>query len=336
MDQKETGLGDPERFSRLTALWALTEVSLGGLMHAMRIPLNGLFVGGTALLCLFLMSRHTKRPIDLIRAFAIVAVVKAVGSPHASPFAYVAMAVQTLCCLPMTGRLGRSKMVVAVLLGLAVMYSPAQRLIIIWATLGSQGTEALLQWAQGIATTLGLPAESIGLALAAYFGLYAMSGVVVVSLAWRWMRGLPEDKDLHRAWSASLREEPDAAISEPIRKPPLSPWLTPALLVVACALTMAMGSADVWASVLLRPTLVVLVWMAIVRPVLSWVIRRRAEQFQHGRTDMLKSVKSLFPNLRHLVEFSWRESGGASLWRRPGQFLSVLFTILMHSRLSHD
>lgn len=140
---------------------------------------------------------------------------------------------------------------------------------------------------------------------------------------------------MHRAWSDSLREE-SAATPATARRSTLASWLTPSFLIVACALTMAMDSAGAWASVFLRPTLVILVWMMIVRPVLAWWIRRRAEQFQYGPTDLLKSVKTLFPSLLHLAEFSWRESGDAALWRRPGQFLSVLFTVLMHSRLSHD
>ena len=33
---------------KLTALWAFVEVALGGMLHALRVPLTGVVVGGTA------------------------------------------------------------------------------------------------------------------------------------------------------------------------------------------------------------------------------------------------------------------------------------------------
>ncbi|NJO01983.1 MAG: hypothetical protein HC880_10065 [Bacteroidia bacterium] len=35
---------------RLTALWALNEAGLGGLMHAVRTPFTGVVVGGLAIM----------------------------------------------------------------------------------------------------------------------------------------------------------------------------------------------------------------------------------------------------------------------------------------------
>ncbi len=334
MDFDEFELDAAERMGRLTALWAVTEVSLGGLMHALRIPFSGLFVGSTALLCLFLMTRHTRRPADLVRALAVVALVKALGSPQASPFAYVAMAVQTLCCLPLTGRLGRSKAAVALFLGLAAMYSPFQRLLVIWITLGSEGTEAVLQWAHGVAGSLGLPDTSLWIALAVYFGLYLAASCVVVALAWRWMSGLPDDEQLKKAWASRVKERAaETGAMEP------RPWLkggaTLTLLASGAVLAWASLSDSSWATLFWRPTLVVVAWVALVRPALVWWLQRQARRHRRRHEGLLQSIWNLFPALRRLVAFSWHWSGAVAWWRRPAHFLTAVFTVLMFSRLGH-
>ena len=42
--------------SRLTALWALSEAGLGGILHALQSPFTGLFVGGFAIILISLIA----------------------------------------------------------------------------------------------------------------------------------------------------------------------------------------------------------------------------------------------------------------------------------------
>ena len=47
---------------QLTALWAFVEVTLGGMLHALRVPLTGVVVGGTAVAIISIMGQNAQNP----------------------------------------------------------------------------------------------------------------------------------------------------------------------------------------------------------------------------------------------------------------------------------
>ena len=49
-------------FIRLTALWALIEAGLGGLLHAFHLPFTGIILGGFAVLIISLLAQHFEKP----------------------------------------------------------------------------------------------------------------------------------------------------------------------------------------------------------------------------------------------------------------------------------
>ena len=46
---------------RLTAMWALSEAALGGLLHALKVPFTGLFVGGVSVIFISLIGYFSDR-----------------------------------------------------------------------------------------------------------------------------------------------------------------------------------------------------------------------------------------------------------------------------------
>jgi hypothetical protein len=82
---------------RLTALWALNEAGLGGIMHAFRTPFTGIFVGGLAIVMITLIAHFSERKWSAVtRALVIVLIVKAAASPHSPLPAYLAVSFQGL------------------------------------------------------------------------------------------------------------------------------------------------------------------------------------------------------------------------------------------------
>src|SRR5690606_29531378 len=80
---------------RLTALWALNECGLGGLLHALNSPMTGLLVGSIAMVCIALIcSLADDKWRTVMSSLLIVLIIKALVSPHSSPTAYVAVAFQ--------------------------------------------------------------------------------------------------------------------------------------------------------------------------------------------------------------------------------------------------
>ncbi|MCX7875007.1 MAG: hypothetical protein N2321_02445, partial [Melioribacteraceae bacterium] len=46
--------------TKLTTLWAFTESTLGGILHALRIPFTGLFVGSASVFFISLIAQYSK------------------------------------------------------------------------------------------------------------------------------------------------------------------------------------------------------------------------------------------------------------------------------------
>jgi len=83
-------------FQKITALWALNEAALGGILHAFDIPFTGLIVGGVASILIALLAFLSDKRGSITKATLIVIVIKAVGSPYTPITAFVAVLIQGL------------------------------------------------------------------------------------------------------------------------------------------------------------------------------------------------------------------------------------------------
>ena len=80
---------------RITALWALNECGLGGILHALQSPFTGLLVGSIAMICIALICAFAEKKWQAVMtSLAIVLVIKALVSPHSTPTAYIAVIFQ--------------------------------------------------------------------------------------------------------------------------------------------------------------------------------------------------------------------------------------------------
>src|SRR3954471_18113921 len=81
-------------YYRLIALWVLSEAMLGGIIHGLKIPVSGLLVGGSAVLCISLIAWYVPVKGSIFKATVIVAVFKMMLSPQAPFPAYIAVLFQ--------------------------------------------------------------------------------------------------------------------------------------------------------------------------------------------------------------------------------------------------
>jgi len=83
-------------FQKITALWALNEAALGGLLHVFDIPFTGLIVGGVASVLIAMLAFFSEKRGSIIKATLIVIVIKAVVSPYTPLAAFAAVLIQGL------------------------------------------------------------------------------------------------------------------------------------------------------------------------------------------------------------------------------------------------
>ncbi len=117
--------------NRLTALWALNESGLGGILHAAKFPFTGILVGGFAVILITLIARYSNFSFKaILKATAMVLMIKAAVSPH-SPFpAYLAVSFQGLLGAVMFSLSRNFKIAPIVFGGLALLESAIQKILL--------------------------------------------------------------------------------------------------------------------------------------------------------------------------------------------------------------
>lgn len=85
----------PTATYKLTLLWAFAESGLGGLLHALHVPVTGFVLGAFAVVIISLLARYAEHPTrDIMTATFLVLAVKFTVSPHSPLPAYVAVLFQ--------------------------------------------------------------------------------------------------------------------------------------------------------------------------------------------------------------------------------------------------
>jgi hypothetical protein len=117
--------------NRLTALWALNESGLGGILHAAKFPFTGILVGGFAVILITLIARYSNFSFKaILKATAMVLMIKAAVSPH-SPFpAYLAVSFQGLLGAVMFSLTRNFKITPIVFSGIALLESAIQKILL--------------------------------------------------------------------------------------------------------------------------------------------------------------------------------------------------------------
>ena len=324
----------------LLATWAAAEGYLGGILHALKLPVTGLLIGSVAVTVLARLARLTdRRPGDLLRATGAVAVVKALLSPHAPAMAYVAVGFQGLAAEALFAGSGpRPHRARAVALGaLALAESAAQKLLVLTIWLGRGFWGAVDEFLADFATRFGLaPTVDAGRLAVAYVVGHALVGAVV---GWRAGR-VPADSAAESAENPAAESAENPAAEWPATAAsPLVPGAgaEPASSAVPLAVptaAVALPARLIWPLVLLGAALLGLLlwapawlpphpavaltlravgllalWTGAVAPLLARVLRRwLLGQGHHRWAADVAAVLALLPDARAALLARWRRA----------------------------
>ncbi|RMG74968.1 MAG: hypothetical protein D6722_01740 [Bacteroidetes bacterium] len=300
---------------RLTALWALSEAGLGGVLHALRTPFTGLLVGGMAILLISLIAQASPRPgRAILRALVVVLIIKALVSPHSPPTAYLAVGFQGLLGATLFGGLGPR--LAALLLGpLALLESALQKLLVLTLLFGQPLWTAVDAFMQSVGDTLPFLAGhpwlgSQGL-IALYVGGYALAGLLI-----GWLAGqLPARIRAEQAQLPAVTLPPPAP---PARRKRRGQRVLILLLTLGFLLLFQPEGGPPLLWLLLRVILVLALWYLLVAPALLWLLRRYLLK-QRGQFEAeVAQALDMLPLLRQYAWQAWRDSaprrGPARLW----------------------
>lgn len=332
-ERAETGIDRGLAVERLTALWALNEAGLGGLIHALRVPFTGVVVGSTAVVLIALIAFFAeKKASAILKATVMVLLIKAAASPHTPLPAYVAVTFQGLMGALLFGLLPSVRLG-ALLLGLLALWQGAvQKLLVMSLLYGRSLWDSVDAVGRWILERMGSgPGEvsPTGWFLLFYLGYYTVAGLITGGLAGAIPGEIAQALKQPRS-SMSRDPEPVPALPPPSRKrwwqrTPFKAGLFLAGLLLA-TMWMTPGPAG-WNKglyVLGRAVLVLALWMGVIRP-LGWALFRR---FRRRELDAygveVSRAMAQFPALRQAAAVAWQQSGGTVGFLRWKKFLVEL------------
>jgi hypothetical protein len=325
---------------RITAVWAVSEAGLGGVLHAFHAPFKGLVLTCFAVTCISLLAWYNRdKPFSvLVRAWAVVMAVKFAVAPLSPITAYVAVSFQAFfgwACYRYIRHFPTACMIAAVV---SLLESALQRLLLVTVAFGMDIWQGKAQFSgQAIAdkVVLGMAQKSVPLMLI-YVAIHVAAGFVAGWLAGR----LPRDIDKERVWLGQLEEPPVLRMTEKeIKKAEKqaqkkekawwSPYVVPMILVAVGTFNLIQGKGG-WS--LFR---IALVWIVFFTPfvqqyLVKWVQRLVFNISNPYQSDIQYAHLQL-PEIKNRVRLAWQVAADeeSNKIRRMRRFVPLAFALTL-------
>ncbi|MBS0000516.1 MAG: hypothetical protein KFF73_16165 [Cyclobacteriaceae bacterium] len=319
---------------RLIALWALSESGLGGILHALQIPLKGIMINGFSVLLITLLAFYSvNRFRDILKGLVIVLVIKAMVSPHTPPTAYLAVAFQGLLGAFLFGYVRNIRTSAFLLAVLTFLESALQRLLMLTIIFGNPFWESIDVFFDFILKEFNLiqgidSADASYWVIGLYVGIYFVAGVAVGIFA----GGFPER--INRIKIESIPEMNLAGKTEigdkNVRR---KPWWKKkkynlVLMLVLITLILYFLSSEYDLSigiyVFFRTLLVIGIWYLLLAPVLLKLFTRFLKKQEKKYAREIEKTMLYLPELRGIARISWEQSREKRGMRRISFFLEIL------------
>lgn len=329
---------------RLTALWALNECGLGGILHAFNSAFTGLLVGSLAMVCIaFICSLAENKWKTIMTSMLVVLIIKALVSPHTPPTAYIAVMFQGI-----TGAL-IYRYIPNLLIGsllfftLGLLESALQRLILLTILYGNTLWDAIDIWGKWVADRWNviLPASSSRLIIYVYLSVHFFVGILMGWLTFLTIKAV-QSKWGHSAYQLQLTKDDR---KEWVRKGGhKNPWkknilLLAVILMIGLAYSQVVQGEHALQKALvtlLRVAGILVIWYVFLAP---WVIRliQRFLRKKHAQlADEVSHTMDMFPHLIWIVDKAWKETSGLSFFKKWKTFLVHSMLYLLQYKTADD
>ncbi len=329
---------------RITALWAFSESAFGGILHALTVPLRGLFIASAAVLFISLIALFSKSNKDVLKATLIVVLIKAVVSPHSPLTAYLAVSLQGVLGFLFFSTKKFYKLS-TLLLGLLVLFlSGLQKIIILTILFGNTLWESLNLFIEQVSSEfLGITNPDINYGyflIGIYLSLHVAAGLFIGIYAGK----LPNKIDYYKKVVPTLIEN---NIIEDIPKKGsrkkknwfLRPTGIFIILLSAGVIVLSYSSDELENNaavsvifMLVRALMITFIWYYLLAPFFKKLFQKFAAKRKSVYSKEIEEIMSMFPQFKKIVNFCWKNSKNKKGLKRIRYFLSTSFYYLLLSK----
>ncbi len=333
---------------KLTALWAFNEAAFGGLLHALHIPLTGLFVGGFAAILIALLVYYSENKNALIKSASIVIAVKFIVSPYTPFNAYISVIFQTaFALLVFNGRkhFAVSSMIYGIV---TLLFSAFQRIFVYTLLFGFTLWQSIDSFYYFILEQIGLDkisilAVSLSEIIIVFYGtIHLLMGIYVGRLTARLPKLIEKNASTEITFSKqNLDDKLENSKTKGGKKTLLKKISIQLILLLAIVLlvlsfiypeSMTIEGNEILL-MLVRFFSLVAIWSYLISPVLKAKIKKHSEETQNKYSSEFNLIFNSFDTIKKIVALSFQESRKAKLFNKPEVFLiSLLVNYLNYER----
>jgi hypothetical protein len=337
-DQKQVAI------DRLTALWALNEAGLGGLLHAFQLPFKGVFIGGIAVIIISLIGYIAEEKFRaILKATIIVMIIKLLVTPYTPLTAYFAVSFQGITGAIIFKYIKNIRISSLVLAVLSFAESSLQRLIVLTIIFGNPLWESINIFFDYVLKETGLMKSGASShaslwIIDGYLFIYMISGILIGLYS----GNLPSEL---KKIPERMHDENITRIPEPIPHPLLSGkpktwWRTKKvgflILLFFITVTLFLITPEAgWGRglyVIARALLMIGIWFLFISP---WVTKWFSRFLNRQRSKYSRDVEQVLltlPSMKKYVITAWNESGKLKYISRIKLFLVCLVNEVLVER----
>jgi len=331
------------KVEKITALWALSESALGGILHALKFPFRGMIISSVAIILISMIARFSDKRGQIVKSTILVILIKAAISPHSPLTAYLAVFLQGLL-----GELffftKKFKMLSALLLGITVSFlNGFQKVLVLtliygmtlWATVDDFLNYIAEKW---FMFSISDPIDFSVLLISVYVGIHVLLGVIAGIMAYT-IPNRVEEKLKEPSFMIPLMEQ--KANEQKIKRKRKRKWLKPSALVIfilsvililASYLYPETSKFDVSAIIIMlaRSVLIMVIWFFFIAPRITNYLKKYLYKKQNKYAKEFTSFISFMPNLKILVASAWKTSSKFKRVKRLKLFLITCLVYLLN------
>lgn len=268
---------------QLTALWAFVEATLGGVLHALHIPLTGLLVGGSAVAIISIMAHNNKNATqEILKATLIVILVKVTASPHSPPPAYIAVAFQGLIGVFIFKVLPVYNLATIVFAIIAMLESAMQKILVLTLIYGTSIFKAIDKTVSGLTKEFGLETNVSSWILGAYISLYVFWGMIIGARMGTLPKRMSRLNQNRNSLSGITTNELKPKTTSPKRKKPFWIIYSVTLFLMLSILYISDSDKSNVLAVFVRSITATLLIYLLVNPLFKWLLAKKVKDNKYS------------------------------------------------------
>ncbi len=330
---------------RVTALWAFSESVFGGLLHALKIPFTGLFLGGFAVIFLSLVAELSNNKKEILKITSIVIAIKFLMSPNTPFTAYLAVLIQGIFAFIIFSLINNRSVSIILLSFLSALWSASQKIIVTTLIFGMTFWYSIDSFVIYLSKIAGINLSkdfSVSIILiVSYFLLHLIGAAIFARIAIRFPIFLNENKSRLEKIKKEYQiyKETKLIVNNSFNHSKKKKWYKKPsrlilLIFMVCLTIISYMNPELnkikffdVISMLVRAIVIIYLWFKVVSPLL---VKGFVKLFRKNSAfEKIDSYTTFFPEFKEILLYNWKSNSSYPKLLRIRKFMEDLFLLLL-------